>query len=370
MKKHILYFFIFVVVVILTILAIIRYQNLKKNKMIFSNRSRAALQNGNTASILIGIKNSKSNGYLVAEFIKNSLYLATSPLRLHFIVVNDNTSQVGVKKHLNYMLQDHSIFTDISTININSCSFFDFIIAVQSSYQNEKAILLVNCDCINFVKGFDEMIIDLIFKKHQYTNKQNNDTQMVFSSAHPNLFSTLRILNHNNKWPSTYYKRSIHNIATPNLCCATQMLLFDGVTFSRLQKHPNFKFKCDSIPANLLNLLVTSYFLNQFVVPYTIPLHFFNGHNLNKPNHRDDKERLIEFAHQEKEEQEDPLTCIINLIGKDSRKYMGLDEILVPNNLAMSGLTPHAMNSNEAVVKYGSNTQARGYINQVKKTLV
>ena len=167
-----------------------RYQYVKKNANLLSQRARHSLSLGNqyAPGVALCFYNQKNNGFKIASFIYHCVQIAQSPLRCSFIIINDLTASVSIKDELTHLLSDLSFRVEIreDILALKSSSYFQYMKAAKSLIENETAVAFCDPQYIQMQPNWDTEIINFINK-----NKFQSNNKAVFSSRDPSYFSVL-----------------------------------------------------------------------------------------------------------------------------------------------------------------------------------
>ena len=372
------------VAVVVLVACLWRYNTVQRRSRLLSTRARSAIYAGGnlTQCIAVCLLNSHERGFQIANFVQSAVRLAASPLRVVFLCVSDPTASVPIEREVEYNTRDLDFRIDLRTAYSEEPGFFSALCVWREMVQAAapSAVVFLNPERVHVLSGWDQQCIQFLTAKAV--------PGVLYSGTSPSTFGTVDENGQKYSWPLLSLRPFVSSAAgislnpVPNLLVDPSTMLLHGATAARLPV-PGQALRGLRVPEFCGPLLVTDYLLRAGVRPATLPCPFFRPVSasalsaLNEDSSRSSRSREQLWRSIEKNfpntkrgdtdgEAPDAADRILAQVTKD---WVGIEDGLTVLPRSICGLTASAIDgvqqTEEAVVKYGSRTQAIAAVYEV-----
>lgn len=371
------------VAVLVLVACLWRYNTVQRRSRLLSTRARSAIYAGGnlTQCIAVCLLNSHERGFQIANFVQSAVRLAASPLRVVFLCVSDPTASVPIEREVEYNTRDLDFRVDLRTAYAEEPGFFNALCVWREMVQAAvpSAVLFLNPERVHVLGGWDQQCIQFLSAK--------GEPGVLYSGTTPGTFGTVDEMNGQKySWPLLGLRPFVSSAAgisvnpVPNLLVDPSTMLLHGATAARLPV-PGQGLRGLRVPEFCGPLLITDYLLRAGVRPATLPCPFFRPvsasslsasteHSSSSSNEqlwRSVEKNFPKIKRGERDgEAPDAADRILAQVTKD---WVGIEDGLTVLPRSICGLTASAIDgvqqTEEAVVKYGSRTQAIAAVYEV-----
>lgn len=359
------------VVVLVLIACLWRYNAVQHRSRLLSTRARSAIYAGGsmTQTIAVCILNSHDGGFQLANFIQSAVRLAHSPLRISFLCVSDPTASVPIDREVEFCTRDLDFRIDLHTAYAEEPGWFAALSVWKSMLQAPvpNAVLFIDPNNVHLLAGWDKLIIDFL--------SLNRQPGVVHTGTSPSTFSIVD--GQKCGWPLLGVRSTVSSAykpPVPTLLADPSTMLLHGATVLNLPL-PRQSLRALRVPRWCGPLLVTDYMLTGGIRPVTLPCPFFSpiSASADPTGSCDALWKSIEKNYRKTGEPagnggeaDDASDRVISQLTKD---WVGIQEGLTVLPRSICGLTSSsigtAQQTEEAIVKYGSRTQAIAAVYEV-----